>query len=823
MKQKFSLCLSLALILAVGFSLFHPPAVNAMNQNRIADDTIFDNIYTMGAGQIDVFLNQFPSSCISPVRGFSSIDPIGYSPSTGFKYSGFVSAGRVIADSAQTYGINPQVLLTTLEKEEGLVRGDGAYGCSPLALSASMGYGCTDAKNPDGSIPTHNYSGINLYAINGNAVTSVNGTCVNSAAKAGFSQQVIRAAWLLKFGEQRSEGNINWAVIKGDWDNSDDPQSCYSGPMTQGYRQICPSGATVFYDGYSTIDGTTIHIDSGSTAALYWYTPHFHGNQIFSDTFSQWFGSTTLPYAFKSPSSATVYMSVNGLKVAVPYMGMLQDYGISPESIQTLAQSTVDSIPSPGTSDGISATLSYIVKSPSDTDADGGSLYLVSIGKKYAFASMQQFQDYGFSQSNIAYMPLNFLDSIPSGLPVSNYIHTPNPSAFQVSGGQKRIIFDYPTYRQLNPSDVSTPVSYFIANLVASGSPISNKEILVKYNTSDAVYLLANSNYYTVPTSDIYSCWGFEGALRTPVFTVADNSYISSINPTASLPGCLLNDSAGTNYLLSHNNKYILPSSYGITGTIGVSQSLIDIAAKLPTNSSPLKPFVKSNQAAAVWYLQGGARRVVPTYANFLLFNLDSSQFDTLDNAALPFIPDSGHLKLAPGTLVKTDTSAAVYTISANNRVFYSTSNDFSAYGNDWPGIETYPQATLDQDYPSSGVSVNRYLYVQSSNTVYLVDKEGCYALDASLLTSYGQSQNAIAAGQSYTSAVFPKFNSSNCKSGSVYIKSPDQSVVYWVDNGQKHPIYAWNTLVAHSHQTNPYVATLTASALATLPTSTPL
>jgi Ig-like domain from next to BRCA1 gene len=112
---------------------------------------------------------------------------------------------------------------------------------------------------------------------------------------------VIRAAWLLRFGEQRSKGNINWNVQltnspePGDsWDNSDDPQTCYAGPMTQGTWQVCPSGGSVYYDGYYTIDGTAVHMDTGSTAALYWYTPHFAGNQNFFTIYTNWFGSTTV-------------------------------------------------------------------------------------------------------------------------------------------------------------------------------------------------------------------------------------------------------------------------------------------------------------------------------------------------------------------------------------------------------------------------------------------------------------------------------------------------------------------------------------------------
>ncbi len=281
----------LVLVFGLGLNTLFSDRTGAatFNPNRLMDDVIFSNADTMNTAQIDGWLNSnFGStSCISTDHGFSAPDPTGYNPTRGFIYGGNVSAGRVIYDAAQAYGLNPQVLLTTLQKEQSLV--SGTSGCSTLRYAAATGYGC-----PDGGT-THTYSGLNLYSINGKTVTSVTGTCVNTSLKAGFSQQVIRAAWLLKFGQQRSEGNINWAVIKGNWDNSDDPQSCYGGPMTQGTWQRCPSGGSAFYDGYTTIDSTATHMDNGATAALYWYTPHFSGNQNFDTIFSTWFVSVYAP------------------------------------------------------------------------------------------------------------------------------------------------------------------------------------------------------------------------------------------------------------------------------------------------------------------------------------------------------------------------------------------------------------------------------------------------------------------------------------------------------------------------------------------------
>jgi hypothetical protein len=294
MNRTMKALLTFASVSAVSVILFSSSAAAAtFDQNRIMDDRVFNNTSRMSAAQIDAFINQYPSSCISTNNHFQAPDPTGYSPTAGYTYGSNVSAGRVIYDAALAYGLNPQVVLATLQKEQSLVT--GTSGCSTLRYTGAMGYGCPD------SITSHNYSGLNLYTLNGTTVTAVTGTCVNTAAKAGFSQQVVHGVWLLRFGEQRSEGNMNWNVqadntpTAGDhWDNSDDPQSCYAGPMTQGTWQVCPSGSATFYDGYTTIDSTAVHIDSGATAALYWYTPHFSGNQSFVTIFTNWFGSTTV-------------------------------------------------------------------------------------------------------------------------------------------------------------------------------------------------------------------------------------------------------------------------------------------------------------------------------------------------------------------------------------------------------------------------------------------------------------------------------------------------------------------------------------------------
>lgn len=284
------------LFVTAAFVLVAPKTEAAFNSNNLLADSIFSDSSSMSAGDVNNFLNGLSSSCISPNSGFEARVPNGYSFSTGFTLGDWTSAGQVIATASQVYGINPRVLLATLQKEQGIVTGTASYGCNQAnenEYAAAMGYGCPDSGT------SHSYTSVSLYRRNGVEHTTTSSTCVSTSDKAGFSQQVIRGAWLLAFGQQRSRGNTGWAVVTGNWNNSDDPGQCYTGPMTQGYRKRCSSDTnTVYYDGYTTIDGASTHMDTGATAALYWYTPHFSGNQNFDNIYSNWWGSPiiTTPY-----------------------------------------------------------------------------------------------------------------------------------------------------------------------------------------------------------------------------------------------------------------------------------------------------------------------------------------------------------------------------------------------------------------------------------------------------------------------------------------------------------------------------------------------
>ena len=195
MKKLFSLFITPMVVLVfVLLALFPSGAHASFNANDIMDDGVFTNANSMSAASIQNFLNQWPSGCLT---NYKAPYPTDY-----FTYGSNVSAANVIYRAAKYWGLNPQVILATLQKESSVVTGTASYGCK--YIKTAMGYDCPDS----GSCPVH-------------------------ASNLGFSQQVMHAAWQLRFNQERSYGNTGW---------DDDGGITYSGYMTKGNRARVQGG-----------------------------------------------------------------------------------------------------------------------------------------------------------------------------------------------------------------------------------------------------------------------------------------------------------------------------------------------------------------------------------------------------------------------------------------------------------------------------------------------------------------------------------------------------------------------------------------------------
>jgi hypothetical protein len=120
---------------------------------NIITDANFHDTTSMTASQVQSFLNSQVSSCSPGYTCLKSFTQATYNkPATtqcaAYLGSANESAATIIVRASQACGLNPQVMLVTLQKEQALVTSRSP---SAWALSHATGYGCPDtaACNPN--------------------------------------------------------------------------------------------------------------------------------------------------------------------------------------------------------------------------------------------------------------------------------------------------------------------------------------------------------------------------------------------------------------------------------------------------------------------------------------------------------------------------------------------------------------------------------------------------------------------------------------------------------------------------------------------------
>ena len=265
------------------------------NAGRIIDDAVFYSAGAMNTNQIQTFLNSKVPSCdtngtqmynASQTRAqWAAANGRPLPPYTCLKdyaqnvptvtnggsdlcktsiSGGTKSAAQIIYDVGQACGINPQVLIVLLQKEQSLVTDDWPW---PVQYQSATGYGCPDTAPCDAE----------FY---------------------GFFNQVYQAAKAFR----RYEANPN------------------------SYNYKAARNNFIYYNpNLSGCGGSNVYIQNQATASLYIYTPYqpntaalnnlygsgdscsAYGNRNFWRMFNDWFGSTFAPSYSWAPWGITVF------------------------------------------------------------------------------------------------------------------------------------------------------------------------------------------------------------------------------------------------------------------------------------------------------------------------------------------------------------------------------------------------------------------------------------------------------------------------------------------------------------------------------------
>lgn len=259
---------------------------------RIIDDSVFFNPNTMSVNDIQYFLNVKMPNCdtngskiysgsttraqhgtsqgypppYTCLKDYSENTPTKYAENQLCNYlpAGHRTAAQMIYDAAQICGINPQVLLVLLQKEQSLVTDDWPWS---IQYRSATGFGCPDTAPCD-------------------------------AEYYGFFNQIYHAARIYK-KYVRDAQSFNHRAYRNN---------------------------NVLYSPISSCGSSNVYIHTQATAGLYNYTPYqpnpaalanlygtgdscsAYGNRNFWRMFNDWFGSThtSTPYAW-SPVSQEMY------------------------------------------------------------------------------------------------------------------------------------------------------------------------------------------------------------------------------------------------------------------------------------------------------------------------------------------------------------------------------------------------------------------------------------------------------------------------------------------------------------------------------------
>ena len=270
--------------LGVTISTQETYAADARNYNagRIIDDSVFANSDSMSVQEIQNFLNS-KVSCDTwgtkrselgggtraqwmNARGYSApfrcVTDYYENPSTGQNNygknetpAGAISAAQLIYNYSKQFNINPQVIIATLQKENGMITDEWP---TPKQFSEAMGFGCPD----------------NVAA----------GAPACNPEYGSFAAQIYQAA---RHFRGYIENKAGWWV-----------------PFNTGNNQIMWNTAN------TGCGAGTVNIENRSTVALYSYTPYqpnqaaknaqygygdgcsAYGNRNFYLYFTDWFGST---------------------------------------------------------------------------------------------------------------------------------------------------------------------------------------------------------------------------------------------------------------------------------------------------------------------------------------------------------------------------------------------------------------------------------------------------------------------------------------------------------------------------------------------------
>lgn len=757
LRLNFYFTLIVSVLMSLSLAIL-PRSANALsgsdfNAARIMDDAIFYNKSTMNIPDIQNFLNSKVPVCdtwgtqsyggttraayaasngistpFTCLKDYSQSVPTvingGSDLCTGSIASGTKSAANIIYDVAHACGVNPQVLIVLLQKEQSLVTDDWPW---PIQYRSATGYGCPDTAPCDSE----------YY---------------------GFFNQVYQAAKAFK----RYQAN------------------------PQNYNYSAGRNNTILWHPNAGCGSSTVFIQNQATAGLYTYTPYrpnqaalnnlyglgdscsSYGNRNFWRMHNDWFGPT-LGSPFISNGGKVYILGTDNTYYYVPSQELLSGYGfgtsfngITPVSSSFLSDRTYK------------GNLPWIARFQ-DND-----IHLVEGTRRHHFTSPEIFVSYGYSFGDEAVLPSYMKNALSSSSSMQSVMKVYNrPDIYSIESGKRKHIGNETAFYTLGSpvysSRASVTVPWNYALSIYEGAPILPSNTKVReYDTGE--YGAYSEGVLYPTTLNTLKSWDLPG-----VTYVGPSISINQLTQGSDL-GVYVKSSGGTQYLLDRTRKFTVDS--GQLTNLGLSSgdfiTVPDSLLAKFNNGGAFVGLIQQRGSLAVYSVINGERYHIYGEDDFITLGYSWSNIDNIEPETMALFTNSGKKLYRNGKLLRPNNSSKVYVVDGSfKRRHIPSEGIFLQYGYGYGQVNVVPPSHLngyDEIDPLSQVVKD------SSSNLWLIDRNKRYSITNDLATNtYGYNTSTIIQIQDSTISSYQVAGAL-----SDLVRASNSPKVYKIESGQK-------------------------------------
>ncbi len=582
-------------ILMIAATLFSAARAFAdFDPNKLIDDGVFSDTQTFGgASGIQQFLQSKGSVLANtdPVFLQKLDEPTDTVLKTNLEdpepnLGRLRTAAELIWDASQKTGLNPQVILVTLQKEQGLITKTFSDSDSmQRALNTALGFGCPDSGGCDNTFVGFYFQLFGNYDAQGNRYIGAPASLMRSFSTPGGRGPAVDTL-NQAFGTPtvRTSHVGDSIILQNTLGSDQNPQP------TQ-----------------------TVTLSNLSTAALYRYTPHvYNGNYNFYSYFNQWFryANGTLVKLATDPQT---YVINNGLKAPIPNF-VIVARGLNAAGTVIVSPtefSSYDTAPTYGPADN---TIVKIVTDPT------AQLFVFQSNEKHPVSSFV-LQQRGLSAANALVISQQEGDLFPTASLLTpkdgTLFKADNSGTVYVIQNQKKYALTGLTFSQNGYSfkNVVTLPAAEVAQYADGGFLLPKDGTLLKTNKDATVYLMKDQilhpitgtvfglNKYSFKNVVTVNAGEVSAAIIGNFLTPPNNTYFSI-------------EGTGNYYYYNNGSKHsISPFVFKQRNVKKVAVVLgVTEAANMP-DGTPLPPtdgtLVKGDGSAAIYVINKGQKQIL--------------------------------------------------------------------------------------------------------------------------------------------------------------------------------------------------------------------